>query len=54
MAKVDELNRLSELLENAEGTCGENLAPIPGESWTCVLPKAHYFGDHLAEDGTCW
>lgn len=35
-------------------SCGEVLAPIPGERWVCVSGAGHDPDDHIAEDGTTW
>ncbi|GAA5173387.1 hypothetical protein GCM10023321_74790 [Pseudonocardia eucalypti] len=54
MEFADKLDALTELAEQFGTPCGDRLAPIPGESWRCVLPERHGDDGHLAEDGTAW
>lgn len=58
--KEDQMNQpgdgafLMEAVDLCSRECGELLAPIPGEQWTCVLPEKHLTEGHMAEDGTSW
>lgn len=36
------------------GTCGDVLAPIPGERWVCVADAEHTSEEHVSDDGTRW
>ena len=51
---VEDAFATDELTELSNTTCGDVLAPIPGERWVCIGPDGHGPGEHVAEDGTCW
>jgi hypothetical protein len=55
MESAGEISLFEKLAEQYRDPCGEVMAPIPGQSWRCVLPDNHdRIEGHLAEDGTAW
>lgn len=54
MEFADKIDVPMELADQYWTRCGDLLAPIPGESWRCVLPENHSAEGHMAEDGTSW
>jgi hypothetical protein len=54
MAATTEAIPREETVALNEHRCGDVLAPIPGERWTCVAVAGHGVESHIAEDGTRW